>query len=86
MLGEFSKDKFPGEFMDSWRSALKSGGFEKVGTFISFWCYLRRISLHAEKSDTFQNKRSERKKSDTPFSTNDQNNTLYLKGSLLSGQ
>ncbi|KAH3774177.1 hypothetical protein DPMN_175551, partial [Dreissena polymorpha] len=30
MLGEFQKDKFPGEFMDAWRSALKGGNFEKV--------------------------------------------------------
>ncbi|KAJ8303246.1 hypothetical protein KUTeg_019642 [Tegillarca granosa] len=29
-VGEFSKDKFPGEFMDGWRSALKGGGFDKV--------------------------------------------------------
>lgn len=29
-MGEFSKDKFPGEFMDGWRSALKGEGFEKV--------------------------------------------------------
>lgn len=35
-LGEFSKDKFPGEFMDSWRGALKSGGFEKVDVSNAF--------------------------------------------------
>ena len=29
-IGEFSKDKFPGEFMDSWRSAVSGGKFEKV--------------------------------------------------------
>ncbi|WAR12969.1 SPT16-like protein [Mya arenaria] len=29
-LGEFAKDKFPGDFMDAWRSALKGTGFEKV--------------------------------------------------------
>ncbi|XP_069114488.1 LOW QUALITY PROTEIN: FACT complex subunit SPT16-like [Argopecten irradians] len=29
-VGEFSKDKFPGDFMSSWRAALKGEGFEKV--------------------------------------------------------
>ncbi|KAL3860233.1 hypothetical protein ACJMK2_010387 [Sinanodonta woodiana] len=29
-VGEFSKDKFPGEFMDIFRAAIKSGNFEKV--------------------------------------------------------
>ena len=29
-LGEFSKDKFKGDFMDTWRSALKGTSFEKV--------------------------------------------------------
>lgn len=29
-LGEFSKDKFTGEFVDGWKAALKGGGFEKV--------------------------------------------------------
>ena len=31
-IGEFSKDKFPGEFMDAWRSAVSSGKFEKAST------------------------------------------------------
>lgn len=29
-IGEFSKDKFPGEFMESWRSALGAASFQKV--------------------------------------------------------
>ncbi|XP_062583012.1 FACT complex subunit SPT16-like [Saccostrea cucullata] len=29
-VGEFSKDKFPGEFMESWRSALGGASFQKV--------------------------------------------------------
>lgn len=29
-LGVFSKDKFPGEFMNSWNDALSKEGFEKV--------------------------------------------------------
>ena len=29
-IGEFSKDKFPGEFMDGWRNALKDCGLAKV--------------------------------------------------------
>ncbi|XP_045194199.1 FACT complex subunit SPT16-like [Mercenaria mercenaria] len=29
-IGDFSKDKFPGDFMDAWRSALKGANFEKV--------------------------------------------------------
>ena len=29
-MGEFTKDKFPGEFMDSWRSAVGAAGFDKV--------------------------------------------------------
>lgn len=31
-IGEFSKDKFPGEFMESWRSALGAASFQKVKT------------------------------------------------------
>lgn len=29
-IGEFSKDKFPGDFMEAWRAALKGANFEKV--------------------------------------------------------
>lgn len=29
-VGEFSKDKFPGDFMDGWRAALKAEDFTKV--------------------------------------------------------
>ena len=29
-IGEFSKDKFPGEFLDSWRSALSEAKMEKI--------------------------------------------------------
>lgn len=29
-IGVFSKDKFPGEFMNSWNEALSKEGFEKV--------------------------------------------------------
>lgn len=29
-VGEFSKDKFPGDFMDAWRAALKGEDFTKV--------------------------------------------------------
>ncbi|VDI07180.1 Hypothetical predicted protein [Mytilus galloprovincialis] len=29
-VGEFAKDKFPGEFMDGWRNSLKGEGFVKV--------------------------------------------------------
>lgn len=29
-VGEFGKDKFPGEFMDAWRAALKNENFETV--------------------------------------------------------
>ncbi|ESO89772.1 hypothetical protein LOTGIDRAFT_124718 [Lottia gigantea] len=34
--GEFVKDKFPGEFLDSWRAALKDGEFEKVDVSTAF--------------------------------------------------
>lgn len=30
MLGEFAREKFPGEFMDAWRSAVSEAEFEKV--------------------------------------------------------
>ncbi|XP_005102634.1 FACT complex subunit SPT16 [Aplysia californica] len=29
-VGEFNKDKYPGELMEAWRNALKGAGFEKV--------------------------------------------------------
>jgi len=29
-VGVFPKDKFPGEFMDAWRSAFKKEGFDSV--------------------------------------------------------
>lgn len=29
-IGIFSKDKFPGDFMNSWNDALSKEGFEKV--------------------------------------------------------
>jgi hypothetical protein len=31
VIGEFAKDKFPGEFVASWKSELDSAKFEKVG-------------------------------------------------------
>ena len=30
MIGEFRKDKFSGDFIGGWTTALKSHGFEKV--------------------------------------------------------
>ena len=33
-MGEFGKDKFPGEFMDAWRAALKNENFESVRHFL----------------------------------------------------
>jgi len=32
VLGEFTREKFPGEFMDAWRSSVKNADFEKVRT------------------------------------------------------
>jgi nucleosome binding factor SPN SPT16 subunit len=32
-IGVFPKDKFPGEFMDSWRSVLKKESFEQVNIY-----------------------------------------------------
>ena len=29
-IGEFSKDKFPGDFMEAWQAKLNTGGFDKV--------------------------------------------------------
>ncbi|PVD20893.1 hypothetical protein C0Q70_19056 [Pomacea canaliculata] len=36
VVGEFSKDRFSGEFMDSWRAVVKSAGFEKVDASNTF--------------------------------------------------
>lgn len=33
-VGEFAKDKFPGEFMDGWRNSLKGEGFVKVAHIV----------------------------------------------------
>jgi len=30
VLGEFGREKFPGEFMDAWRSAVTGAHFDKV--------------------------------------------------------
>jgi len=35
-VGEFSKDKYPGELMEGWRSAIKAAGFDKVDVSSQF--------------------------------------------------
>ncbi|RUS80854.1 hypothetical protein EGW08_011373 [Elysia chlorotica] len=35
-IGEFSKDKYPGELMDGWRNAIKEAGFDKVDVSSQF--------------------------------------------------
>ena len=35
MIGEFRKDKFSGDFIGGWTTALKSHGFEKVCVCVS---------------------------------------------------
>ncbi|CAL1527639.1 unnamed protein product [Lymnaea stagnalis] len=35
-VGEFSKDKYPGDLMEGWRNAMKEAGFEKVDVSSQF--------------------------------------------------
>lgn len=39
MVGEFSKDKFPGEFMDAWRSAISPEKFDMASLFVFVVCH-----------------------------------------------
>ncbi|XP_071482833.1 FACT complex subunit SPT16-like, partial [Diadema antillarum] len=36
-IGTFQKDKFPGDFMEAWRSALSSGGLKPVRILVTTW-------------------------------------------------
>ena len=63
-LGEFSKDKFPGEFLGSWKKALEDAKIDKVtkGIFlapvVSSWysmCSLAVITLDSPAVDPRSN-------------------------------
>ncbi|KAK6186586.1 hypothetical protein SNE40_008599 [Patella caerulea] len=45
--GEFAKDKFPGEFLDSWRAALKDAELDKVDVSVAF-AYIMASKEEAE--------------------------------------
>lgn len=46
-VGTFSKDKFPGEFMDAWRDAFSKAGFETVRlTKFSCWLFVFASICH----------------------------------------
>ncbi|KAL5022386.1 hypothetical protein ScPMuIL_001541 [Solemya velum] len=46
-IGEFGKDKFPGDFMDGWRSALKAENFQKVDVSVPM-AYIMAIKEEPE--------------------------------------
>lgn len=39
IIGTFTKDKFPGDFMEGWRKAFPQGGFETV-SFVVGICHV----------------------------------------------
>lgn len=52
-VGEFSKDKFPGDFMTAWRNELDSAKFERVGIvhlcfIVTFECLTGFISVQID--------------------------------------